>query len=155
MTMINEIAKVNIEGKIIDCVKFAAGEFEEPVFIVNLTPHTLNISTKEVLVDSWLRPDGPDEVIRPTLISVPPSGIVSRVNEKSGSSKWWLSQAISVNKITFSEIENLPVAKENVIYVVSRIVAQRVSKRHDVLCPGELLRDNQGNIIGCKGLAHF
>lgn len=153
--MINELVKLNIEGKNVDGVKFSCGEFEEPCILVNLTPHTLNIITDTVVIDSWMRPDGPDEVIKPTTISVPPSGIVSRVNEKTSASKWWLSHAIRLNKISFSEIENLPPVMDTVIYVVSRIVAQRVSNRHDILCPGELIRDEQGNIIGCKGLAHF
>lgn len=150
---------VTIDGKNHELtgIKFNIGvdDFEYPITVVNMTPHQLNIITDEILVDSWVRPSGPDEIIKSQNVIIPPSGIVTRLLEKETNSKRWLGQAISLRHIGFTCIDGLPEKHVNVIYVVSRIVAQHLGDRNDIFCPGDLIRDGQGNIIGCKGLAHF
>ena len=53
----------------------------------------------------------------------------------------------------FGRVQGLPdyEADEDYIYITSMLVAQTV-KRGDVVSPGELVRDKEGNVIGCRGL---
>lgn len=53
-----------------------------------------------------------------------------------------------------SVVIGLPTPQEGTIYVVSFLTAQAVPGRKDVFFPGEALRDDTGNIVGCVGLAH-
>lgn len=158
--MINEIKNVSVklENEFVDVngIEFSAGEFDEAIILVNLTPHQLTISTKEVLVDSWLRPDGPDEIIGTSEIIIPASGVITRIQEEqSKTTERWLGQAIGIQKIAFTDILDLPEKQKGVVYIVSRIVAQHLGDRADVFCPGDLIRDENGRIVACKGLAHF
>ena len=105
--------------------------------IINLTPHTLNIFN----ADGSVRVD------------VPPSGEVARVTTSR-------TQTGEVNGLplfttTFGEVSGLPEATEGVIYVVSGLVAAHpsVRDREDVFSPGELVRDEAGKPIGCRGLS--
>ena len=52
----------------------------------------------------------------------------------------------------FGEVENLPPQEEGVMVIVSAMAADAAKDRNDLLVPGELVRDNDGNIIGCKSL---
>jgi hypothetical protein len=105
--------------------------------IVNLTPHTLNI----------LNADGSVRV------DVPPSGLVARVSTSR-------VQTGDVNGIPlfearFGEVSDLPAQEEGSIFVVSGLVAAHpsVRSREDVYSPGELVRDEGGKPIGCRGLS--
>jgi len=60
---------------------------------------------------------------------------------------------ISVNKVCFGQIYNLPEKRENTIYIVSRIIAEAAKDRDDLYIVDETIRDENGNIIGCKSLA--
>lgn len=100
--------------------------------IINLTPHTINI----------LLPEG-SKVIEP-------SGIVARckvTREKTGE-----IEGIPVFSTVFGEVEDLPPSKKDTIYIVSSLVAQASRVRDDLFIPDDLVRDEQGRIIGCKGL---
>lgn len=129
-------------------------EINNTVF-VNCTRDTLFFPGNKISGAVKMRPSGPDEIIKSQNVIIPPSGIITRLIEKETNSKRWLGQAISLRHIGFTCIDGLPEKHVNVIYVVSRIVAQHLGDRTDVFCPGDLIRDGQGNIIGCKGLAHF
>lgn len=50
-------------------------------------------------------------------------------------------------------VEGLPAPQDDTIYVVSFLTAMAVPDRKDVFFPGEALRDDGGNIVGCVGLA--
>ena len=52
----------------------------------------------------------------------------------------------------FGEVENLPPQEEGVMVIVSALVASATKGRDDLLVPGELVRDDGGNIVGCKSL---
>ena len=63
----------------------------------------------------------------------------------------------SINKIPFyesfyGEAENLPEKDDNNVYIVSKMVVDAFPERDDIYYPGELLRDDKGNIIGSIGL---
>lgn len=96
--------------------------------IINLTAHTINETT--------------------TGKSFPPSGIIARVQTK---------QAVVCNRLDipvfttlFGTLEGLPEPKEDTFYIVSAIVLN-VSNRVDIMAPGSLKRDENGQAVGCHG----
>lgn len=102
---------------------------------VNLTPHTITIIT---------------EVGN---IIVPPSGVIARckVVEEIVAEV----DCIEIVKTAYGEVEGLPEKKENTIYLVSGFVMNGLkgSGRYDVMKPHDFVRDEAGNIIGCRKLA--
>ena len=58
---------------------------------------------------------------------------------------------IPVHRVKYGAVDGLPEPKDNVVYIVSAIVKNAVPNRKDLLSPGEVVRDKQGNIIGCNG----
>jgi len=49
-------------------------------------------------------------------------------------------------------VENLPDPPEGVYYIVSLAVAQ-AARRPDLLVPDDMVRDEQGRILGCRRFA--
>lgn len=107
--------------------------------LVNLTPHVLNVQLSEGATDisDWLK--------------LEPSGQVARV--ASESRVVGTISGVSIYETTFGEVEGLPEEKEGTYYVVSRLVLQAASNRKDLLSPGQLVRNEAGQPIGCKGLS--
>ena len=88
-----------------------------------------------------------------TKIVIPSDGI-TRVTETKT-----ITPSIDVDGVTietfvsaFGEVENLPPKEEGVMVIVSALVASAAKGRDDLLVPGELVRDDGGNIVGCKSL---
>lgn len=52
----------------------------------------------------------------------------------------------------FHHIENLPDEQPGTFYIVSRMVALAAPDRRDLLIPGPLIKEKDGEVIGCKGL---
>lgn len=102
--------------------------------IVNLTPHDLQI----VLADGAVR-------------QIPKSGNVARVATTRAAGPD--VDGISTSSTTFGDVEGLPPAAAAMVYVVSGMVAARCGDRADVFAPGELVRDEAGNVVGCRGLS--
>ena len=98
--------------------------------IKNLTPHAITETTTGGIY--------------------PPSGTICRVtmtcrrvNEIAGA---------PVYKAEYGAIENLPAPVPGVVYVVSGMVlAVLAGSREDVVAPGELVRNEAGQPIGCQG----
>lgn len=103
--------------------------------IVNLTPHDINIVT----------PSG--NISYQTIVR---SGLVARVSVVSDQVD--TINSIPIYVVRYGEVENLPPPQENTIYIVSLLVKQASPRRTDLFSPGELVRDVNGNVIGCKGL---
>lgn len=107
------------------------------VKVYNLTPHVLNV----------IGSDG-------NVTAIAPSGAIARVSaEEVLVGK--LGQ-VEVVKRSFGKVEwgfDMPQMKKDTVYVVSSLVASAVSDRHDILVPGNLVRNEQGQPIGCQGLA--
>lgn len=102
--------------------------------LINLTPHTLNvIAADDSTVD--IQPSG--DVARVSSISI----IVDNFN------------GINVYRQTFGKVMGLPDAQDGVIYIVSRMIKDRVPDRNDVMVPGAPVRDAEGKIIGAYGLS--
>ena len=55
-------------------------------------------------------------------------------------------------KTEFGEVEGLPDEAEGTIIVVSMLVRAALPDRKDLYSPGPLLRDGNGQPIGCEGL---
>jgi hypothetical protein len=104
--------------------------------IINCTPHVINLVDQEGNL----------------IYTVQPSGWVARcsvdkmqVGDISG---------IPVYRNVYGEVQNLPCGQDGYIFVVSQLVAQTLKDhRDDLVVPDDLVRDQHGNIIGCKGLA--
>jgi hypothetical protein len=108
--------------------------------LVNLTPHPLTISTAAGSV-----------------IKLPKSELPARLavtRHRLNDVTLDTGETLEVNISQLGEIENLPEPQEGVILVVSALVAD-AAKRGDVMSPGELLRDGEGNIVGAKGLCAY
>ena len=50
-------------------------------------------------------------------------------------------------------VEGLPNAEAGVVFIVSRMVAERCRHRSDLLFPDDLIRDEFGRLVGCRRLA--
>lgn len=129
-----DLMENNIHAEIIN-------ESGAKVKIVNLTPHKITFVTDK------------------GNLSIDPSGELARVSakvEETGHiyvTKFGIS--VPITETTYGEVEGLPDPKENTIFVVSSLVAQRVPEREDVFIPSESVRDEKGRIIGCKSLGHI
>lgn len=99
---------------------------------VNLTPHKINIHTDSETV------------------VVSPSGQVARVETKS--ERIGEIDGIEIFSTTYGDVIDLPDPSEGVNYIVSGMVAQQVPWRVDVYSPGDLIRNEQGQPVGCRGL---
>jgi hypothetical protein len=102
--------------------------------ITNLTPHDIKI----------VLPAGDVRVIAK-------SGTVARVATTRAAGPE--VDGIPTSMTSFGEVEGLPAPKRGTVYVVSGMVAARCSDRDDVFAPGELVRDDAGNVVGCRGLS--
>ena len=102
----------------------------------NFTPHNVVI----VINDS-------------TKIVIPSDGIARVTETKTVAPSIDVDGAIIETFVsTFGEVENLPPQEEGVMVIVSALVASAAKGRDDLLVPGELVRDDGGNIVGCKSL---
>ena len=105
--------------------------------IINLTPHSI----------TFCDPEG-----KPYL-TVAPSGQIARVSATTVVTGELAG--IPVTETKYGDVVGLPEAKEDTIYLVSTLVAQRVPERKDVFIPAESVRDVAGRIVGCKSLGRI
>lgn len=99
--------------------------------IRNFTPHSINIEGMEV---------------------IPSEGII-RCQEKI--KKIGNHAGVDLIEKEFGELEGLPEQEKGTIFVVSIIAAAAAKKlgRTDCVVPGEIIRNEEGKITGCKNLA--
>lgn len=97
---------------------------------INLTPHTINEVTSG--------------------LTIPASGRVARV--KSRTIKVAEHANAPIYSSEFGDIEGLPEPQDGVIYIVSSLALNSIPpSRTDVVAPGNLQRDENGNPMGCVG----
>ena len=126
--------------------------------VVNLTPHSINFILPYNIEIGQDELGTPEYVTEERSYSLPPSGTVARCNvDREKKDKiideidgWEIT--IPVTKTRFGEVEGLPEPQEGTIYIVSNLVAQAVPDREDVFFPDDIVRDSQGNVIGCRAL---
>lgn len=59
---------------------------------------------------------------------------------------------IPISTTVWGETQDVPEEKEGTYYIVSQLVKNALPLRKDLLVPKGVVRDDQGNIIGCKRL---
>ena len=59
---------------------------------------------------------------------------------------------IDLYRPVFGEVTGLPEYEEGVYLLVSAMVREALPLRSDLVSLGQLLRDDNGNVIGCLGL---
>jgi hypothetical protein len=96
---------------------------------VNLTPHAV------VIVG------GP---------SLPPSGSLARCAQVAAPAGEHAGVALS--RVAFGAVEGLPEPEPGVVFVVSALVRAAVPHRSDVASPGDLVRNEAGQVVGCRNL---
>ncbi len=104
--------------------------------ILNLTPHTINIFDT----------DGKTQ-----LYEMPSSGIARCKTEKKQIAD---IKGIAIFDISYGEVEGVPPVNpgSGTGYIVSFLVRQALPERNDLYSPGELIRNEKGQPIGCIGL---
>lgn len=105
--------------------------------LVNLTPHAINVVC---------------ETITRTIV---PSGAVARVSTVSV--KVCEIDGFPIYQTQYGELEGLPEPKADTMYIVSAMAAAaaKAAGRDDILSPGELIRDENGQPVGCRGLVRW
>lgn len=103
--------------------------------IINMTPHPVNIVDADGN-NVFTFPKG-ENTIRLS-VSVKKTGV--------------LGQDIPVSETIFGEPVGLPEYKLGTFYIVSQLVKSALVDRHDLLVPAEVVRDSNGNILGCQSL---
>ena len=108
---------------------------------VNLTPHAVQIA-------AW---GAENHFVTVTPEDNEPAARVA--TRRVAGPKIMLGDSVSIqtSRVEFGEVEGLPDPVPGIVYIVSGMVASRVN-RSDVFAPGELVRDEKGVVIGCKGL---
>jgi hypothetical protein len=98
--------------------------------IINLTPHAIN----ETLTGKTYQT----------------SGIIARVSQTLSDTGMTID-GVPLFHRKFGDVTDLPDARDGVYLIVSAMVADAVPHRHDLISPGDLVRDDKGQPIGCKG----
>lgn len=102
--------------------------------IKNLTPHTVTIVTDT----------GKNVIYKPT-------GVIPRLSTKT--IQVGAVDGIPITSTVFREVQDMPEQQQDVYLIVSRMVLAAMPNRKDLLVPNELVRNDKGQIIGCRSLA--
>ena len=106
--------------------------------LINLTPHDINIHLG----------DG-------SIVTIPRSGLVARCETQIRDLRpifGPLGESIPYHEIGYGQVQNLPAKQEGTLFIVSALVAQQFP-RGDLVIVDDLVRDEQGQVIGCRSLA--
>jgi hypothetical protein len=107
--------------------------------LINLTAHPLDVYRDE---DKH--------------IVIPPSGQIARVSVHHVPvlDETYEGTDIPINRLTYDDVEGLPLPEPGVWYVVSEIAGQAAAAlgRREVLVPDERIKLNSGKVVGCKSL---
>ena len=108
--------------------------------IINLTPHAVNVI-------------GNDNSVA---ITIPASGNVARCSQTIDiiGNITLDSVDIPISSSSYGEVVDLPAPQVGVYYIVSRLVMSACPARQDLLCPNDLVRNDAGQVIGCRSLAN-
>lgn len=121
--------------------------------IINLTPHALNIIDKQNNVRT-LPPDGRVARVRSEVKDADPLPNLVDVLDETGVLTWHVVFVLPTVTVEYGGIEGLPEPIERVAYITSTMVAEAAWRegRKDVFAPGELVRGDGGQPVGCLGL---
>ena len=102
--------------------------------IKNLTPHRITISNKD----------------QSTMLTIPPEDIPARCEEIT--KEYGEFDGFPLVLKSYGEVENLPLPEAGVLYIVSKMVRDACLDRGDLASPGDLYRDENGDIAWAKSL---
>ena len=132
------------------------------ISVVNATPHevVIFVDGEPTFDPNMYESATPQELVgvAPSLMrrimKFSPSGILPRCRTETVSAGEIDSNKgiIPLTKTKMGEVENLPEEKEGIIYIVSRIVAEALPHRKDLYFPNESVRNEKGQIVGCRSL---
>jgi hypothetical protein len=133
-----------LRNRILKLAKNVKEKQDSQVEIINATPHDVNIMDEdENIIKTYQKGD-----------------IQIRLDEdmEKGEGAEFIEEEtiddVPVKKISYCP-GDVPNEKENVYYIVSTLVAQAFDYRKDFLVPIEVVRDDDGNPIGCKALGRY
>ena len=109
--------------------------------LINLTPHVINLHAQG------------------QIIVLEPSGVIARLEIECMDLADMVVDGIIVQiKATIlKNLVDMPEPQDGVCYVASDVVTKRAMEldREDVFGAGDSIRDADGNVIGCNGLALY
>ena len=107
-----------------------------PITIINLTPHPVNLLDVDANVVITFHSEG---LARCSQNDV----IIGKLNKD-----------IILTKTNYGEVIGLPEQSPRTFYIVSRLVLNACAgKRNDLLVPNQLIRDSEGQIVGCRSFS--
>lgn len=102
--------------------------------IINTTPHNVNIcDANNKVINTFLKSDNPIRL----------NSTSNQIGDVNG---------IPVNSVTFGSADLLAF-QEGIYYIVSALVKNALPNRPDLLVPHDVVRDEGGNIIGCRSFS--
>ncbi len=101
--------------------------------IVNLTPHSLNVVDVDGNVHEFVS--------------------VGLARCQTTSVQVGTEEGFALTRTVYGEVEGLPEPAPGTLYVVSALVRLAVPSRTDVVSPGELVRDANKAVVGCRGFS--
>jgi len=109
------------------------------VKIINLTTHPIDIKKGGLT------------------LTIPPSGVVARCSQKTETIETVKDEIsgilIPITQTVYGQVEGLPHKQKDTYYIVSKIVAEKFSKRKDLLIPNGVQVDSIGRTTGCLSLS--
>ena len=101
--------------------------------IVNKTPHPVVILDEENKV----------------IASLPSEGVIRLASTTVDAGN---CAGFRLTRTVFGKPEGLPEKEAGTRYVVSQLIKSALPQRADLLVPAEVVRDEAGNIVGCRSL---
>lgn len=101
--------------------------------VFNLTPHAINYI--------------PDESMS---ILYDPEPEPARVSVRQEKLPYYDGLHLRIVHEVYGEVTGLPEPEEGVYYIVSLLVQQQCPDRRDLLSPTDFIRNDTGEIVGCR-----
>ena len=106
-----------------------------PITIINLTPHPVNLLDVDANVVITFYSEGLARCSQNDII-------IGKLNKD-----------IILTKTSYGEVIGLPEQSPRTFYIVSRLVLNALPNRTDLLVPNQLIRDSEGQIVGCRSFS--
>lgn len=100
----------------------------------NLTPHNITIMDSEGKIVRVITPESAPARLKVQTVPADPI------------------DGVATSKTVFGEPTDLPDFEYNTYLIVSQLIKNALPNRFDLLVPAEVVRDLEGNVIGCKSL---